>query len=131
MDNQSLTKKIIIVDDEISFINMFSAVLKPLAIIKGYTVPKEALLEIPGEKPDLVLLDIKMPGLNGFEVFEHLKNDLKEKAPKIIFLTNLGETVSGAQIDEHFAKSIGASGYIRKTDDLDIVVKKVKEALGV
>jgi len=71
-----------------------------------------------------------MPDMDGFQVFEYLKRDFKEKTPKIVFLTNLGETVAGDSIDQQYVKDIGAQGYIRKTDDLDKDVQKIKELLG-
>jgi DNA-binding response OmpR family regulator len=123
-------RKIIIIDDEISFLNIFTKALEAAGFeVRGYSDPREALKNILQEKADLILLDVLMPDLNGFEVFEHLKKDLKEGMPKILFLTNLGETVSGTKIDEHFAESIGAEGYIKKTEDLDKIIEKVKECL--
>ena len=124
-------KKIIIIDDEISFLNIFETLLKNAGFeIKTFSDPKTAVKEIIYEKPDLILLDIAMPEMDGFEVFEHLKKDFQENIPKIIFLTNLGETVAGTSVDEQYAKDIGAQGYIRKTDDLDKTVQKIKELLG-
>ena len=128
MANQK--KKIIIIDDETSFINIFSAVLVKAGFeVKGFSDPKEALVKMVEEKPDLILLDVAMPEMDGFMVFESLKKDFKDKMPKVIFLTNLGETISGVSIDEQYAKDLGAQGYIRKTDDLDKIVQKVKDLL--
>jgi|GEM_PF-1843074 len=128
MANQK--KKIIIIDDETSFINIFSAVLVKAGFeVKGFSNPKEALVKMVEEKPDLILLDVAMPEMDGFMVFESLKKDFKDKMPKVIFLTNLGETISGVSIDEQYAKDLGAQGYIRKTDDLDKIVQKVKDLL--
>ena len=124
------SKKIAIVDDELSFLNLFSEFLSK----SGYDVvkfwnPREALIKIGEEKLDLILLDIAMPEIDGLEVFEYLKSDLKEKMPKTIFLTNLDETAGGVKLDPDFAKSVGAQGYIRKTDGLDVMLEKIKEEL--
>jgi len=128
MANQK--KKIVIIDDEASFINVFSTALGKAGFeIKGFSNPKEALIKMIEERPDLILLDVAMPEMDGFMVFESLKKDFRDKRPKVIFLTNLGETVSGVSIDEQYAKDIGAQGYIRKTDDLDKIVQKVKDLL--
>ncbi|MDP3015417.1 MAG: response regulator [bacterium] len=129
MDNQK--KKIVIIDDELSFLNIFSTALEKAGFeVKGFSNSKEALMKVIEEKPDLILLDITMPEMNGFEVFGHLKKDFQQNMPKIVFLTNLGETVARDSIDEQYAKNIGAQGYIRKTDDLDKIVQKIKELLG-
>ncbi|MEK7593231.1 MAG: response regulator [Patescibacteria group bacterium] len=123
-------QKIVIVDDEVSFLSIFTKVLENAGFeVKGFSDPKEAILKIPSEKPNLILLDITMPEINGFEVFEKLKNDLKANACKIMFLTNLGETVAGTEVDELYAKDIGADGYLKKTDDLNYFVKKIQEIL--
>ncbi len=123
-------KKIAIVDDEASFLNIFSKALEGADFeIKCYLGPKEALINIPTDRPDLILLDISMPETDGFQVFEFLKKDFKENMPKVVFLTNLGETVAGTEIDEHFATNIGAQGYIKKSEDLDAVIRKIKEQL--
>lgn len=123
-------QKIVIVDDEISFLSIFKTALESANFeVKEFSDPKEALKNIISEKPNLILLDISMPEIDGFQVFEHLKKDFGRKIPKIIFLTNLGETISGTGIDNHFAKNIGADGYIYKTDDINNIIKKVKEVL--
>lgn len=128
--NRKSKKKVIVVDDEPSFLNIFGELLKIYGFeVKGISDPKKALLEIPVEKPDLVLLDISMPELDGFQVFEHLKNDLKEEMPKVVFLTSLGETISGQKVDEHFAKDIGADGYIRKTADLKQISEQIQDLI--
>jgi len=120
-------KKIVIIDDEKSFVTILTTALEKAGFeVKGYSDSQEALQNILEEKPDVVLLDILMPGLNGFEVFKHLKQDLKEKAVKILFLTNLEETESGIKIDDNFALSVGADGYIKKTDDLEKMIEKIK-----
>ncbi|KKR55671.1 MAG: Response Regulator Receiver Signal Transduction Histidine Kinase [Candidatus Curtissbacteria bacterium GW2011_GWA1_40_24] len=122
--------KIVIIDDEPSFLSIFSTALgKENFEVKTFSDPQEALKNIVGEKPDVILLDIKMPGLDGFQVFEYLKKDFGKNLPKVLFLTSLGETISGTAIDNHFAKTIGANGYIHKTDDLNNIVKKVKETI--
>jgi len=123
-------KKIVIIDDEESFLMIFGKALEKEGFeVKGFNNPKEALMKIVEEKPDLIILDIKMPEMDGFEVFKHLKTDLQGNFPKIVFLTNIGETPSGQGIDENFIQSIGGQGYIRKSDDLDKIISKIKQTL--
>ena len=77
--------------------------------------------------PDLVLLDIEMPGMNGIQTIGKLKAEPNLEHLKIVFLTNHGEpTDKDAWLDKKFSNEIGASGYIRKTDDLDKIVEQVK-----
>jgi DNA-binding response OmpR family regulator len=122
--------KAVIIDDEKSFCELLSFVLKKEGFeIKCYNDPQEALLNIVSDKPDLILLDLTMPILNGFSLLEHLKKDLKEIHPKILIVTNLKYTDSGIPIDENYAQSIGADGLIHKTGDLDEMIKKIKQVI--
>ena len=70
-----------------------------------------------------------MPEIDGFEFFDRLKDKFGKNIPKVVFLTNLGENVAGASVDEHFAKNIGAVGYVHKTDNLSDVIKKVNNII--
>ena len=122
--------KIVIIDDEKSFCELLSFVLKKEDFdVKCYTDSKDALLNIISDKPDLILLDLAMPEMNGFSLLEHLKKDLKEIHPKILIVTNLKYTDSGMLIDDNYAKLIGAQGIIHKTGDLGEIVKKIKEVI--
>ena len=122
--------KIVIIDDEKFFCEFLSFVLKKEGFdVKCYTDSKEALLNIVSDKPDLILLDLAMPEMNGFSLLEYLKKDLKEIHPKILIVTNLKYTDSGMPIDDNYAKLIGAQGIIHKTGDLDEIVKKIKEVI--
>jgi CheY-like chemotaxis protein len=123
-------KKIIIIDDEKSFANILTTALEKLGFeVKFYLDSCEALKNVIEDKPDIILLDVMMPGLNGIEVFKHLKQDLRDQRTKIFFLTNLEETESGIKIDDNFALSVGADGYIKKTDDLEKMIEKIKGCL--
>jgi len=122
--------KIVVIDDEKSFCELLSFVLKKEGFdTKCYTDPQEALLNIVSDKPDLIILDLAMPVLNGFSLLEHLKKDLPEIHPKILIVTNLKYTDSGIPIDENYAKSLGVDGLIHKTGDLDEMVKKIKQVI--
>ena len=129
----SRKQKIIVVDDEISFLSIFSKALENAGFeVRGFSDPKEAIKQIPIERADLILLDITMPEIDGFVVFEQLKNYLGSKMPKTIFLTNLGEADDqNSWVDDKFAKEAGALGHIRKTDDLEKIVARIKEVLSV
>lgn len=81
-------------------------------------------------RPDLVLLDVRMPGMNGIETLSKMKADPELAGLKVIFLTNLGEAdAENAWVDDKFAKDAGALGHIKKTDDLDKIISRIQEAL--
>ena len=103
--------KIIIADDEPSLRLLVRATLsanKMFELIEA-SDGNEALLKSQKELPDLLLLDVMMPGLSGFEVCERLKNDPKTKKIKIIMLT-----AKGQQSDRDWALSVGTDYFLTK-----------------
>lgn len=84
--------KILVVDDEEKNVKLMEAILLP----RGYEVVKafngeEALEKVHDESPDLILLDVMMPLMNGFDVCKKLKNDVKTQRIPIVIMTALGE----------------------------------------
>lgn len=122
---------ILVVDDEANFREIFSAKLGQA----GFKVEtaESALAGIEKAKrikPDLILLDIRMPEVNGVDAMMRIKEDPSIKDIKVVFLTSAGDPQLQAEgSDEKFAVEIGASGYVRKTDDLDAIVEKIKSYL--
>ncbi len=119
-------KKILFVDDEQELLDIYSSKLKEA----GYAVVcasdgMEGLKKAKAEKPDLILLDLKMPGMNGIEVFEKLQEDPELKNIKVAFLTAFSDPAQ-SQVDKSFAKEIGATDFIRKGLDLNELVNKVR-----
>lgn len=97
----------------------------------GFTVlpavdGEDALRLTRAEKPDLVLLDMIMPKLQGFEVLRALKADTATAAIPVIILSNLGQESDVTQ-----AMEAGAASYLFKTNlSLLDLVKRVREVLG-
>jgi CheY-like chemotaxis protein len=119
-------KKILVVDDEPDILKVTSIRLKKL----GYNVltavdGKEALDTMRSENPDLVLLDLVMPFMNGAEVCEQIKNDKTLKHIPIILFTASG---NGAMTAEQI-KKIGADDYIIKPFEPEELTGKLEEIL--
>ncbi len=119
-------KKILIVEDDEQFLwiirQSFSAVGFPVVSAGD---GEEGLKMIEEEKPDLILLDIMMPKMNGIEMAQQMK--LKGVTTPIIFLTNMGDV-------EHMSKAIETiqSDYIIKSDvPVDQIIVQVKKKLGI
>jgi two-component system response regulator (stage 0 sporulation protein A) len=121
--------RIVLVDDDKNFCEFIGLSLAQEFDIKCYIDPQEAYLAIKEDIPDLVLLDIAMPKLNGFGLLQYLKKDLNEKAPKIIFMTALEYTDDGIKIDEEYVRNLGADGLIRKEEDTKTIIQKIKQFL--
>lgn len=103
--------KILIADDEPSLRLLVKATLsanKSFELIEA-SDGNEALSKAQEQMPDLILLDVMMPGLSGFEVCERLKNDNKTKKIIIIMLT-----AKGQQSDRDWAISVGTDYFLTK-----------------
>ncbi|HSX42425.1 MAG TPA: response regulator [Candidatus Saccharimonadales bacterium] len=82
-----------------------------------------------GERPNLILLDILLPGINGFEVLKRLKANAKTKDIPVIVLTNLGSEKTDK--DKQLALSLGAVDYLVKSyhtpdEMLEVIQKRLK-----
>lgn len=113
---------ILIVDDEEDVLQLVSIVLRE----DGYSVVKarngrEALDLFPGVIPDLVLLDVRMPGMNGPQFISEYRAMVDQAAPVVLM-------TASARPDEEAAK-IGAIGWIEKPFDLDTLSETVKQHL--
>jgi two-component system alkaline phosphatase synthesis response regulator PhoP len=122
-----MAKKILIVDDDADFREIFRTKL----IQNGFEVitaddGMAALEVMKKQKPDLTLLDVEMPKLNGAECLARIKADPELQKQKVVFLTNLGEPQkSAAWSDQKFAREAGAFDFIRKSDDLDVTLNHI------
>lgn len=119
-------KTILFIEDESALQKVFGDVLQQ----EGYkmlsaTDGKIGLRLAKSEKPDLILLDLVLPRLHGFEVLKKLKEDLETKEIPIIVLTNLEKME-----DINKAIEMGATTYLVKTEyKLEEVIEKIKKAL--
>jgi len=100
---------ILIVDDELSNIEIMNAVLEDDYEVCFATSGEQALETARTAQPDLVLLDVLMPGIDGFEVCRQLKSDPLLADIPVIFTTGLGDTE-----DEMRGLSLGAIDYVTK-----------------
>ncbi len=120
---------ILIVDDEPEIRDLYSVKLKKA----GYEViaaanGQEGLDMAKSKHPDLILMDLKMPVMDGVEAVMHLREDASIKDTKVIFLTAFGDPQM-VQVDVKFAKEISAVDFIKKGEGLDDIVARVKKAL--
>jgi len=119
-------KKILFVEDESALQKAFSDILTQA----GYKVVSALDGEIglrlaKSEKPDLILLDIILPRLDGFDVLKRLKEDLELREIPVIVLTNL-ERIE----DVEKAIELGAKTYLVKTQyTIEEVIEKIKKAI--
>jgi two-component system, sensor histidine kinase ChiS len=120
-----MTKKILIVEDEPDVARLIQMVVS----VAGYETRSvatgfAAIEEIEKNKPHLILLDILMPGMNGYEVCEEVRKKYDHRSIKIVFLTGLG-----FRGDAQKGIALGADDYVIKPFDPQILLDKVNKLL--
>ena len=119
---------ILLVDDEADFREIFYTKLRQVGFRVETAENGEKGIEAAKKlKPDLILMDMKMPKMNGAQAVIKLKEDPETKDIKVIFLTNFGDLrTEMEEVDRKFSRDIGAVDYLRKTSDLDEIVRKIQ-----
>ena len=124
----NMPKKILIIEDEEIMFSLLEKRLKG----EGYDIQiardgQAGLAMMRQEKPDLVLLDIIMPKMNGFDVLEAMRADSSLKDVSAIIISNSGQSV---ELDR--AKELGVKDWLIKTEfDIQEVLAKVKKQLNL
>jgi len=120
-------KRILIVDDEqdIAETIQFRLELEGLDCLVAYD-GEEALLKAKRENPDLILLDIMLPKINGYKIARLLKFDESYKHIPIIMLTARTQ-----KTDIELGEETGADEYVTKPFDMDMLVALVKKYLKI
>lgn len=121
---------ILIVDDDPVIRNLLSQILEEFqeSGVRLLTAENgEAAMEsIKRDKPDMIFLDVMMPKMNGFEVCDMVKRNPETKDIYIIMLT-----AKGQEIDKQKAKELGSDYYITKPFNIDEIMRKVIDILGI
>ena len=120
-----MDEKILIVEDEPNIVVPLQFIMKD----NGYDVAvafsgEEAVDAITESKPDLILLDIMLPGMDGYELCQMIRQNPDWKGIKIIFLTALGREADMAK-----GMALDADAYITKPFSNKEVVEKVRNLL--
>ena len=122
-----MLKTILVVDDEPAIVKVVSFRLKKA----GYNVVSAADgqegLDLIGKiKPDLILLDLRLPVLDGFQVCQKVKADESLKSIPIIIFT---ASSTGENIDSRY-KEVGADDYLIKPFEPEVLLEKIRKLLG-
>lgn len=123
-----MAKTIFMAEDDSFLLKIFGKVFTlegfDLKVAKNGTEAKEAMTQMQ-EAPSVFLLDVMMPGMSGFELFEYIKSQEKLKNVPVIFFTNLY-----SDDDAKKAKDMGANMYLLKSDNYpQDVVAKIKSLI--
>jgi DNA-binding response OmpR family regulator len=114
--------KVLLVDDEQEFVETLAdrlqmRDLEPTIAYDG----EQALSAVEDEEPDVIVLDLKMPGIDGIEVLRRLK----KAYPKVEVIILTGH---GSQKDEEAARSLGAFDYVNKPVEIEKLVPRIRDA---
>ena len=120
-----MAKKILIVDDEKDLVETLTLRLEAngYEVIKAYD-GQEGLERAQKERPDLIVLDLMLPKMDGYKVCGLLKSDLRySKIPIILF------TARAQESDKKMGEEVGGDAYITKPFDPPALLAKIKELI--
>ena len=121
-----MAKRILIVDDEVQLVELVKMRLEAAGYetVSAYD-GQEGFDKAKKEKPDLIILDLMLPKMDGYKVCGLLKNDARySKIPIIMFTARVQEE------DVRLGKDLGAEEYVTKPFDPKILLSKIKELIG-
>ena len=114
--------RLLLVDDEQEFVETLADRLKMRDLDASIACNgEEALSAVEQEEPDVIVLDLKMPGIHGIEVLRRVR----EAYPNVQVIILTGH---GSKKDEEAARRLGAFDYVKKPADLDTLVSRIRNA---
>ena len=124
-------KKVLLVDDDMEFCEAAKLLLES----RGYEVPtandgKEGLDKTRSERPDLVILDVMMPEMNGYDVCVVLKADPELKQIPVVLLTGVDQKIFKTAYTQYMGLMTEADDYIAKPVEPEELVRRVEDFLG-
>jgi two-component system response regulator CpxR len=117
-----MPQKVLLVDDEKDFVHVLSERLKARSFESAIAYNgEEALSILETDEPDVMVLDLKMPGIDGIEVLRKVRKSHPDT--QVIILTG-----HGSEREEAVARELGAFAYLHKPVDIEVLAKTMKEA---
>lgn len=117
-----IPRKVLLVDDEKEFVHTLSERLQTRSLESSVVYDGEqALSFVETDEPEVMVLDLKMPGIDGMEVLRRIKKDHPDV--EVIILTG-----HGSEKEEVLALELGAFAYLQKPVNVDVLAQKMKEA---
>jgi DNA-binding response OmpR family regulator len=117
--------KILVADDDLEILRLVEAALKPIgATVITACDGEEALERLLTEKPTLVILDVIMPGLTGWEVAKYIRAHPEYHQVRILMLTGIGENTNQAT-----SPIMGADDFVNKPFTFEDLASRVRKLL--
>ena len=124
MNEQEKRPVVLAVDDTPENLDVVKGLLTPKFVVKAAVNGMMALKIVEKQSPDLILLDIRMPGMDGFEVCRRLKENEASADIPVVFLTGESDATSEAE-----AMSAGAAGFVTKPIDPATLFASIEKCL--
>jgi CheY-like chemotaxis protein len=122
--------QVVVIDDDTRFREVLVEILESAGyVVVGLGLATEALARLDELDPDLVLLDMMMPGMDGFEFLARLRKDPRRNNVRVIISSALGGTLERA-IDDASARTLGISGVLTKPVEMNALLEQVRAAIG-
>jgi putative two-component system response regulator len=118
-------KRVLVVDDTPENLQFLVALLKDKYAVVAETSGQKAIEIAKNSKPDLILLDIIMPQMDGYEVCRLLKSEPATSSIPVVFVTSKNDA-----FDDTIGYSVGASEYLTKPIEPDLLIATVEAYLG-
>ena len=120
-----MSKKVLIVDDEVNIVISLEFLMEQA----GYTVEvarsgDEALAKVAEFRPDLILLDVMLPGINGFDICQRIRQTPAWQHMKVVMLT-----AKGREVEITKGLALGADAYITKPFSTKALLAEVESQL--
>ncbi|WP_422025126.1 response regulator transcription factor [Roseovarius sp.] len=119
-------KKVILIEDERNIIEAISFILSRDGWeVKTHSNGHDAVAAVRDRRPDLVILDVMLPGKSGFDILQEIRDDAELGATPVLMLTARGQ-----QKDREMAERAGASRYMTKPFSNAEVLEAVRDLVG-
>jgi len=124
------SKKVLVVDDERDMVDMLKTALEGAGyqVIAGYD-GQAAVDQARSGKPDAIVLDLMMPGKDGFQACKELKEDGLTAGIPVLVLTGIGQHISHSQYARNMGLQLESEDFITKPVDTGNLLKRVQQIL--
>jgi DNA-binding response OmpR family regulator len=118
------THRIVMVDDEPDFLTIAETWLEPKYDLVSFTDGADLMSQLSALEPDLLILDVRLPGLDGFKLCRRIRADRRFQSLPILFLT-----ASHSDIDFFRNLEVGGTSYLTKPVSRKELLARIKELL--
>ncbi len=122
--------RIVVLDDEADVRAVWVDALREAGYaVEGFALGSDVLARLPDLAPDLILLDMMMPGMDGYEFVARLRASPTSARVPLLIISGIGESLSMA-IDERGAAAMGVAAILPKPLDLVTLIEHVERIVG-